>query len=61
MTSYVASKAFSKSVDATSTHDTTFVGGASLNGGIILTAAAVDRALKGSIAREEMKKSLEEK
>jgi hypothetical protein len=53
--------AFSKSVDATSAHDATLAGGASLNRGIILTAVAVDRALKGSMAREEMKKALEEK
>jgi hypothetical protein len=46
--------AFSKSVDATSAHNTTLAGGASLNGGIILVAAAMDRALKGSMAREEI-------
>jgi hypothetical protein len=51
MTSIVVSKAFSKSVDATSAHDMTLVGGTSLNGGIILTAAVMDKALKGS--REE--------
>jgi hypothetical protein len=61
MTSFAASKAFSKSVDAISAHDVTLAGGASLNGGIILVAAALDRALKGSMAREEMKKALEEK
>jgi hypothetical protein len=61
MTSFIASKAFSKLVDATSAHDATLAGGASLNGGIILTAAIVDRALKGSMVREEMKKALEEK
>jgi hypothetical protein len=61
MTSFVASKAFSKLVDVTSAHDVTLAGGASLNVGIILVAAAVDRALKGSMAREEMKKALEEK
>jgi hypothetical protein len=37
------------------------VGGTSLNRGIILAVAAVDRALKGSMAREEMNKALEEK
>jgi hypothetical protein len=39
----------------------TLAGGTSLNGGIILTVAVVDRALKGSMALEEMKKALEEK
>jgi hypothetical protein len=61
MTSFAASKAFSKSVDVTSAHDVTLVGGASFNGGIILAATVVDMALKGSMAREEMKKALEEK
>jgi hypothetical protein len=61
MTSFTASKAFSKSVDATSAHDVNLVGPASLNRGIILAVAVVDRALKGSKAREEMKKALEEK
>jgi hypothetical protein len=61
MMSFTTSKAFSKSVDVTSAHDVTLVGGASLNGGIILAAVAGDRALKGSMAREEMKKALEEK
>jgi hypothetical protein len=61
MTSFIASKAFPKSVDVTSAHDTTLAGSASLNGGINLATAAVDRALKGSMAREEMKKALEEK
>jgi hypothetical protein len=56
MTSFAASKAFSKSVDVTSAHDGTLAGGASLNGGIILMAAVVDRTLKGSKAGEEMKK-----
>jgi hypothetical protein len=61
VTSFVASKALSRFGDATSTHGMTLAGGASLNGGIILTTTAVDRALKGSITREEMKKALEEK
>jgi hypothetical protein len=61
MTSFIAFKSFSKSVDVTSTHDATMVGGASLNRGIILMAAAVDKALKGSMAREDMKKAWEEK
>jgi hypothetical protein len=38
-------------------HDMTLVGDASFNGGIFLAAAAVDRALKGSMARERMNKS----
>jgi hypothetical protein len=61
MTSFAVSKTFSKSVDATSIHDVTLAGGVSLNGGIILAVAAVDKALKGSMAREEVKKALEEK
>jgi hypothetical protein len=61
MTSFTTSKAFSKLVDVTSVHDATLVGCASLNGGIILAMTAVDRALKGSMAREVMKKALEEK
>jgi hypothetical protein len=35
----------------------TLVGDASFNGGIFLAAAAVDRALKGSMAGERMNKS----
>jgi hypothetical protein len=35
----------------------TLVGGASCNGEIFLAVAAVDRALKGSMARERMNKS----
>jgi hypothetical protein len=35
----------------------TLAGGAPLNGGIFLTVAAVDRALKGSMAGERMNKS----
>jgi hypothetical protein len=61
MTSFLTSKAFSKSVDVTSAHDVTLAGGASLNGGIIIMEAAVDMALNGSMAREEMKKALDEK
>jgi hypothetical protein len=61
MTSFAASKAFSKSVEVTSAHDTSLVGDASLKGGIILVAVVVDKVLKGSIAREEMSKALEEK
>jgi hypothetical protein len=57
VTSFVASKALSRSVDATKAHDMTLVGGASLNGGIILAVAAVDKALKGSMVGERMNKS----
>jgi hypothetical protein len=55
MTSFAASKSFSRYVDLTKAHDMTLVGGASFNGGIFLAAAAVDRALKGSMAGERMK------
>jgi hypothetical protein len=61
VTYFTACKAFSKSVDATRTHDTTLAGDASLKGRIILAAAVVDKSLKGSIAREEMSTALEEK
>jgi hypothetical protein len=61
VTSFVASKPLSRSADATKAHDMTLAGGASLNGGIFLTAVAVDIVLKGSMAREEMSKALEEK
>jgi hypothetical protein len=61
MTSFVASKALSKSIDVTSAHDVTLVGDVSLKGRIILTAAVVDKVWKGSIAKEEMSKALEEK
>jgi hypothetical protein len=39
------------------TYDMTLAGDASFNGGIFLMAAAVDRALKGSMAWERMNKS----
>jgi hypothetical protein len=48
VTSFVASKALSRSVDATKAHDMTLAGGASLNGGIFLVVVVVDKALKGS-------------
>jgi hypothetical protein len=41
----------------TKSDDITLAGGASFNGGIFLAAAAVDRALKGSMAGERMNKS----
>jgi hypothetical protein len=37
-------------------HDMTLAGGASFKGGIFLAVAMVDRALKGSMAGERMKK-----
>jgi hypothetical protein len=49
--------ALSRSVDVTKAHDMTLVGGASLNGGIFLMAAAVGRALKGYITGDRMNKS----
>jgi hypothetical protein len=57
MTSLTASKSFSRYIDATKAHDMTLAGGASFNSGIFLAAAAVDRALKGSMAGERMNKS----
>jgi hypothetical protein len=57
MTSFAASRVFSRSVDAAKAHDMTLVGGASFNGGIFLVAAAVDRALKVSMVGERMNKS----
>jgi hypothetical protein len=56
-TSLVASKALSMSVNVTKEHNMTMVGGASLNGGIFLAAAAVGKALKGSMAGERINKS----
>jgi hypothetical protein len=57
VTSFATSKFFCRSVDATKAHDMTLAGDASFNGGIFLVAAVVDRALKGSMARERMTKS----
>jgi hypothetical protein len=57
VTSFTASRIFSRPIDATKAHDMTLMGGASLNCGIFLAAAAVDRALKGSMAGERMNKS----
>jgi hypothetical protein len=57
LTSFVASRVFSSSVDVTKAHDMTLAGGASFNGGIFLAAVAVDRALKGSMVGERMNKS----
>jgi hypothetical protein len=51
VTSFTASKALSRPVDATKAHDMTLADGASLNGGIFLAAAVVDKTLKGSMVR----------
>jgi hypothetical protein len=56
VTSFAASKSFSRSVSATKAHDMTLAGGASFNGGIFLAAVAVDKALKGSMVGERMNK-----
>jgi hypothetical protein len=52
-----SSQSFCRSVDAINAHDMTLASDASFNGGIFLVAAAVDRALKGSMAGERMNKS----
>jgi hypothetical protein len=57
VTSFTASRVFSRSVNVTKAHDMTLVGGASLNSGIFLVVTAVDRSLKGSMAGERMNKS----
>jgi hypothetical protein len=61
VTSFVASKSFCRSTDAINAHDITLAGDASFNGGILLAAAVVERALKGSMAGERMNKSFEGK
>jgi hypothetical protein len=57
VTSFEASKSFCRFVDATNVHDMTLVGDAFFNGGILLAATVVDRALKGSMAGEMINKS----
>jgi hypothetical protein len=57
VTSVVASRVFSRSVDVTKAHDMTLAGGASFNGGIFLAAAAMDRALKESMVGKRINKS----
>jgi hypothetical protein len=57
VTSLVASKSFSRFVDATEAQDMTLASGASFNSGTFLAAVAVDRALKGSLAGGRMNKS----
>jgi hypothetical protein len=61
VTSFAASKSFSRSIDVTKAHCMTLAGGVSFNGGIFRAVAAVDRALKGSMAGERMNKNLEVK
>jgi hypothetical protein len=51
VTSFAASRVFTKA------HDMTLVGGASFNGGIFLAAATVDRALKVSMVGDRMNQS----
>jgi hypothetical protein len=57
VTSFVACKPFSRSIDAMKAQDMTLAGGASFNGWIFLVAAVVDRAMKGSMAVDRMNKS----
>jgi hypothetical protein len=57
VTSFAASKSICRSVNAINAHNITLAGDASLNGGIFLVVATVDRALKGSMAGERMNKS----
>jgi hypothetical protein len=57
VTSFAASKSFSRSIDATKAHDMTLAGGTSFNGAIFLVTVALDKALKGSTAGERMNKS----
>jgi hypothetical protein len=54
VTTLAASRVFSRSVDLTKAHDMTLAGGASFNSGIFLAAAAVNKALKGSMSGERM-------
>jgi hypothetical protein len=56
VTSLAASKSFRRSVDVINAHNKTLVD-TSFNGGIFLVVAAVDRALKGSMAGERINKS----
>jgi hypothetical protein len=57
VTSFTASKSFSRSFDVTKAHDMTMASGASSNGGIFLAVVVVDSRLKGSMAVERMNKS----
>jgi hypothetical protein len=57
VTSFTISLVFDRSVDVTKAHNMTLAGDSSFNSGIFLVVAAVDRALKGSLAGERMNKS----
>jgi hypothetical protein len=57
VTSFTISLVFDRSVDVTKAHNMTLAGDSSFNSGIFLVAAAVDRALKGSLPGERMNKS----
>jgi hypothetical protein len=57
VTSFAPSKALFRSVDETKAQDITIAGGTSLNDGIFLVAAVVDKALKGSMVGERMNKA----
>jgi hypothetical protein len=57
VTSFIASRVFSRSVNVTKAHNMTLAGGASFNSGIFLAVAVVDRALKGSVAGERINRS----
>jgi hypothetical protein len=57
VTSFATSKAFCRSINAINATNMTLASDASFNGRIFLVAAAVDRALKGSMAGERMNKS----
>jgi hypothetical protein len=58
VTSFAASKSFSRSVDVTKEHNMTLAGGAYFNGGVFLAAVVVNRALKGSVVGERMNKRM---
>jgi hypothetical protein len=57
VTSFVASKSFCRSVNATKENEMTLVGDAYFNGGNFLVTTTVDRAFRGSMAGERMNKS----
>jgi hypothetical protein len=57
VTYFTTCKSFSRSVNATKAHNIILEGGASFNGGIFFAVAAVDRALKGSMAAKRINKS----
>jgi hypothetical protein len=57
VTSFAASKSFSRSIDAINAHVMTLAGDASINSGIFLAVAAMDRVLKRSMVGVRMNKS----